>query len=245
MSEEKQVLRKKDDGGLFSFEGERYQKGLQMAEMLCKSDLVPASYKNNVPNTMIALSMAGRLEMDPMTVMQNLHIIKGKPSWSSSFIIACINSCGRFSPLNFVFEGEEKTDDFGCRAVAMDVKTNKMCKGTLVTWKMVKSEGWFSKKDKNGRETSKWQTMPELMFQYRAAAFFGRVFCPDLLHGMHSNEEVVDITARPVSSLEYLLSLFDEKKDNLSEDELVRATEIINDQEESRYPKLIKLLKSL
>lgn len=239
MSEEKQLVRKKEDSGLFSFEGENYQKGLQMAEMLCKSDLVPKAYKGNVPNTMIAMSMAGRLQMDPMTVMQNLHIIQGKPSWSSSFIIACINSCGRFTPLKFVFEGVEKADDYGCRAVAKDSKTGEELRGTLVTWKMVKVEGWLSKAG------SKWQTMPELMFQYRSAAFFGRVYCPDLLHGMHSNEEVIDITVKPLYSIEVLEELFEEKKSKLDEEYLMRAQDIIDNKEESSYQKLIKHLNTL
>jgi hypothetical protein len=41
---------------------------------------------------------------------------------------------------------------------------------------------------------SKWKTMPELMMRYRAAAFFGRLYAPEITMGMHSVEEVVDIT---------------------------------------------------
>ncbi|WP_456798086.1 hypothetical protein [Bradyrhizobium sp. USDA 4473] len=40
---------------------------------------------------------------------------------------------------------------------------------------MVKAEGW----DKN----PKWKDMEQQMFQYRAAAFFGRANCPQLLMG--------------------------------------------------------------
>jgi hypothetical protein len=56
---------------------------------------------------------------------------------------------------------------------------------------MAKAEGWFAK---NG---SKWKTMPELMLRYRAAAFFGRLYAPDVLNGMHATEEVEDIGDRP------------------------------------------------
>ena len=34
-------------------------------------------------------------------VMQNLYIVYGRPSWSSKFLIATINTCGRFEPLKF------------------------------------------------------------------------------------------------------------------------------------------------
>ena len=52
---------------------------------------------------------------------------------------------------------------------------------------MAKLEGWSTK------EGSKWKTMPELMIRYRAAAFFGRQYCPDLLLGLMTTEEARDI----------------------------------------------------
>lgn len=176
-----------------------FENAQRMAKALSQSDLVPAIYKNNLPNTMIALEMAHRTGSSPLMVMQNLDIIKGKPSWSSQFIISALNSCGRFEPLRFEFEGVEKTDDYGCYAYTKSKLDGKTIKGPKVTWKMVKGEGWFSKKDKNGNETSKWQTMPELMFQYRSASFFGRLHAPDVLQGMYSKEEIEDIGSVQVS----------------------------------------------
>jgi hypothetical protein len=58
---------------------------------------------------------------------------------------------------------------------------------------MAKKEGWATKAG------SKWQTMPELMIRYRAAAFWGRLYASDLLLGMQSQEEVVDIEPVTVS----------------------------------------------
>ena len=36
-------------------------------------------------------------------VMQNLIIIYGRPSWSSKFLIATVNTCGRFNQLKYRF----------------------------------------------------------------------------------------------------------------------------------------------
>jgi hypothetical protein len=52
---------------------------------------------------------------------------------------------------------------------------------------MAKAEGWI---DKNG---SKWKTMPEQMLMYRAATFFCRVFCPEVLAGVQTSDEITDI----------------------------------------------------
>lgn len=165
-----------------------FEDGQRIAKALSSADLVPSTYKNNIPNTMIALEMANRIGVSPFMVMQNLDVIKGKPSWSSSFIISALNSCGRFKPLRFEFEGADKnSDDYGCRAVTFDIETGDKIIGPKVDWNMVKAEGWLSKSG------SKWKTMPELMFHYRSASFFGRIYAPDILKGMQSMEEVIDV----------------------------------------------------
>ena len=58
---------------------------------------------------------------------------------------------------------------------------------------MAKDEWWYSKKDRYGNETSKWQSMPEMMLAYRAAAFFARLYIPNALMGARVEGEVEDI----------------------------------------------------
>lgn len=220
-----------------------FEDGQRIAKGLASSDLVPANYKNNIPNTMIALEMANRLKISPFEVMQNLDIIKGKPSWSSTFIIASINSCGRFKPLRFEFVGTPKTDEYGCRAYTEDLDGNKLV-GPTVTWAMVKSEGWLSKTG------SKWQTMPELMFQYRAASFFGRLYAPDILKGMQTVDEVkdvvstIDVDYEDTTKIDGIKELFNKVEENLSEEEKTFSKRIIDEKEVTSYDKLETFLKS-
>ena len=58
---------------------------------------------------------------------------------------------------------------------------------------MAKKEGWF---DKPG---SKWKTMPNQMLRYRAAAFWQRVYCPEISMGLMTSEEAEDIDNQPQS----------------------------------------------
>lgn len=159
----------------------------RMAKALTTSSLVPKEYKDNMGNALIALELSARVNASPLMVMQNLDIIHGRPSWRSQFIIAAINTCGRFSPLRFRFEGTEGKDDWGCRACAIEIATGEELQGPLVTIKIAKDEGWYS------RNGSKWQTLPELMLRYRSAAFFGRLYAPELLMGIQTSEEVIDL----------------------------------------------------
>lgn len=170
-----------------------FEHSQRVAKMMMTSSLVPKEYQNNIPNIMIALEMANRIGASPLMVMQNLNIIHGRPSWSSQFIIAALNSCNRFSPLRFRMEG--KDDEYGCIAWAKD-HTGEILEGPKVTWKMVKEEGWLSKAG------SKWKTMPELMFRYRGAAFFGRLYAPDVLMGMNTSDEAEDMYNAEQGTLE-------------------------------------------
>jgi hypothetical protein len=169
-----------------AFSTQTFEHAQRVAKMLATSDLIPKEFKGNVQNVMIALELANRTGASPLMVMQNLAIIHGKPSWSSTFIISAINSCGRYEPLKYDVKGAG--DDLSCIAWTYEKGKTERVEGPAVTMKMAKAEGWV---DKNG---SKWKTMPELMIRYRAAAFFGRLYCPEITMGMQTKEEVLDIS---------------------------------------------------
>ena len=123
------------------------------------------------------------MNLSPLTVMQNLNIIHGVPTWSAQFITSQIMGCGRFENFDYLVKGEGETLEVQC--VAKRVEDQKIVKGTAVSMKMARLEGWT----KNPKYTS----MPELMLRNRAATFFGRQYIPDLLLGVQTSEEVVDI----------------------------------------------------
>ncbi len=165
-----------------------FELAQRAAKLLSQSSLVPKEYQNNLPNCVIALNMASRMGADPLMVMQNLYIVHGRPAWSSQFLISTFNTSGRFSALRYEWVGEEGKDSWGCRAWAIEKATGEKLIGSTVTIDLAKKEGWYQK---NG---SKWQTMPEQMLMYRAAAWFIRAYAPELAMGMHTEEEIIDIT---------------------------------------------------
>lgn len=157
----------------------------RQAKLLASSTLVPKAFQNNIPDTVIALEIAGRIGASPFAVMQNIDVIHGKPSWSAKFIIAAVNSTGRFSPLRYTFTGEGM--DRVCVAWALEKATGERLESPPVSMKMAKDEGWLTK---NG---SKWKTMPDLMMCYRTATFFGRLYAPEILMGMQTIDEARDV----------------------------------------------------
>jgi hypothetical protein len=192
MSNQLQVATTQQQQPLSAFSSENAFVSVQrMAKALASSTLVPDSYRGeaNLGNCIIALELSQRIGASVMAVMQSMVPIHGKPTWSAAFLIATVNSCGRFSPMRFRWVGKEGTDDWGCRAYAVEREGNLELVGALVTIAMAKAEGWYSK---NG---SKWKTMPEQMLQYRAAAFWTRAYAPEIALGMHTSEEIHDTQA--------------------------------------------------
>lgn len=225
------------------FQVTNFNEAINAASFLSGSSLVPTDYRRWVPvknqygkavtnadgtpqlmenpnatsNCLIALNMANRMGYDPLMIMQNLYIIEGRPAWSSQFIIAAINACGKFDPLQFeiINEGEKeieyvnsywengkklsakatvKLENLTCIAWTTDKKGNRL-QSDKVSMEMAVKEGWYQK---NG---SKWQTMAGQMLRYRAAAFFGRIYAPEILMGIYAADEIrdfVDVTPAPV-----------------------------------------------
>lgn len=157
------------------------------AAMLSKSDLVPDNYKGRPENCVIAIDISNRTGMSPLIVMQNLYVVKGKPAWSGSFCAAAINGCGKFTPLRYLFQGEQGTLEWGCTAESKRISDGEVCQSSCITMRMAQDEGWIAK---NG---SKWKTMPKQMMMYRAASFFARTYCPEVLLGIQTAEEVQDV----------------------------------------------------
>ena len=167
-------------------DSQSFELAQRVAKCFAASTLVPKQYQNNLPNCVIALNMAGRMGADPMMVMQSLYVVHGTPSWSAQFLIATFNKCGKFSSIRYDFFGTEGQDDWGCRAKATELSTGELLTGPLVTIGLAKKEGWYQKGG------SKWQTMPEQMLRYRAAAWFVRTIAPEIAMGLQTAEEMRD-----------------------------------------------------
>lgn len=226
----------------------------------------PEANPNGVSNCIIALNMAQRLGADPMMIMQNLYLVDGRPSWSSQFIIAAINSSGRYSPLRFdITGGEEEIEipyavtewvynqvtkkkepvesnqtarvkNYKCVAWVIEKATGERLESTPITMEMAVKEGWYQK---NG---SKWQSMPEQMLRYRAASFFGRIYAPDLLMGLRTQEEemesIIDITPEPAS--QEAPQTLDSIKQNVVKEITTEAAPVEEKPKRSRQPKAVE-----
>ena len=231
------------NAGFNFFDPVQFETMQRVCKMFASSDLVPDNYKPTfkqvpananpeqiaaiqlenqaaqnkaVANCMIAIEISMRIGASPLMVMQNMVPIYGKPSWSSKFLIATVNSCGRFEPLQYRFTNKgmlgmvDYTDyvwdsrsnrkqavqkqfdgkaiqDIECVAYTTKKGSKEVLESSPVSVRLAIQEGWFTK---NG---SKWQTMTKQMLMYRAASWWTSVYAPDLSMGMRTVEEQQDI----------------------------------------------------
>ncbi len=202
----------------------------RVCTMYASSDLVPDIYKASSPddkkaigNCMIALEIAQRTGASVLMIMQNMVPIYGKPSWSSKFLIATINACGRYQQLKYRLENLGKvgkieyteyekvweTSSTGKRyqrsvpkVVTFDGSNVDNLQCIAYTYEKGSDEILESspvsiemaiKEGWFTKNGSKWQTMPVKMLRYRAASFWANEHAPEISMGIRTIEEQEDI----------------------------------------------------
>lgn len=176
---------------------QNFNNNWEMAITLSKSSLLPDEFKGHPENTVIALNMAEKMGMDAFTICQNLHIIRGKLSWSGAFCKTLIEQSGKYTDLDFVYFGKEGTDERGCYLEATRTRDGKRIQGNKVTIQLAKDEKWWT-------TNPKWRTMTDQMLGYRAAAFFARLYCGEMLNGIMTSEENMDISSQRENPVDIL-----------------------------------------
>lgn len=214
------------------FDPVQFETMQRVCKLFSSSELVPDMYKTNLApdkdgkptnpenkamaNCMIAIEMAQRIGASPLMIMQNMVIIYGRPSWSSKFLVATVNTCGRFEPLKYKITNlgkvgkvsfteyvwnnnskkkEAKTSEFDgtqidnlqCIAYTTAKGSEDVLESAPIDIKLAVQEGWYLKAG------SKWQTMTRQMLMYRAASFWTNAYAPELSMGMKTDDEIRDI----------------------------------------------------
>jgi hypothetical protein len=174
-----------------------FEHSWRVAKAFAASDLVPTHFRGKPENCFIAVQMALRSGVDIMAMLQSLYVVHGKPGLEAKLMIAMLNTSGRIKgAIRYKWDGKDSTRS--CAAIVTDSETEKDVEGMAVTMAMAKAEGWIEKAG------SKWKTMPDLMLQYRAAAFLIRTTYPDVIMGMQTREELDDMTPAQVQSTEFV-----------------------------------------
>jgi hypothetical protein len=221
---ENQLAKTNQEVAFNFFDPQQFETMQRLCKMFANSELVPDMYKvtkdnpieKAMANCMIAIDMSTRIGASPLMIMQNMVIIYGRPSWSSKFLVATVNTCGRFNPLqyritnlgkvgkikytDYVWSDQAKKkvptvkefdgssiDNLECVAYTSAKGSDQVLESSPITIVLAIQEGWYTKSG------SKWATMTRQMLMYRAASFWTSAYAPELSMGMKTTEEIEDI----------------------------------------------------
>lgn len=162
------------------------EEGLRLSDLLSKSSLVPPDFRGNPSNCFVAISMGAEVGLSPLQAIQGIAVINGRPSLYGDALLAVVQASG---PFEWIDEPPVKDGVATCT---------------------VKRKGWpnpvsrsFTIEDAKrahlwGKQ-GPWTNHPDRMLQMRARAFALRDTFADVLRGIASAEEMLDVSSATVT----------------------------------------------
>lgn len=162
---------------------------MQYAEALSGSSLLPRDYVGKPANVLLAIEYGAALGIPPMTAIQGVHVINGKPTASAGLIGALVRKAGH----RLRVTGDDK--HAVCEIVRAD--DPEFTFRSEWTWDRAVSAKL------TGKDT--WKAYPAAMLKARAITECARDACPEALAGVaYTAEELGDDTphVEPVGHVE-------------------------------------------
>lgn len=153
---------------------------MRYAEALSGASLLPESYRGKPANLLLALEYGSALGIAPMVAVQEIHVIKGKPTLSALLQAALVRRAGH--TLRVTGDSTSAT----CDIIRADDPTFTF--STTWTLDRAKAAGLLT--------NDSWRKYPDNMLKARAISECARNACPDVIAGFgYTAEELGDDTA--------------------------------------------------
>lgn len=169
----------------FLFRPRSYDDVRAFATTIANSDLAPKDYKGKVDNCIIAMQLGAELGLKPMQSIQNIAVINGRPSVWGDAMLALVQASGKLED----FKETPIVDDRGAVVgYTCAVIRKGMPSPTIQTFDLARATTahlWG--------KAGPWTEYPSRMFQMRARGFALRDAFADVLKGLITIEEAMDI----------------------------------------------------
>jgi len=167
----------------------RFEHYQRVANLFAKAELVPQHLRGKVADCFIGVCIAREMGVSPVMVLQNIYFVGGRAGWATQFMIARANTSGKFKgPLRWKTEGVGEKLSVTCYADLAKVEGESRV-DVAVNMTMAKAEGWT--------KNSKYVSIPEQMLRWRSATWLIRLYAPEVMMGIPTQEELEDIAADP------------------------------------------------
>lgn len=152
-----------------------------LADALCDSDLVPATYRGKPGNGAAAILYGAELGLNPIQSLQQIFVVHGAPAIYARTAVALVKRHG------VVVETVSSTNE----AVTVRGSDRRTGQTEQSTWDIPRAQlaGYTSNK--------KYQTDPQAMLYAKAAMEVCRKIAPDVLLGIPYSREELEMEQQP------------------------------------------------
>jgi len=175
-----QYTRRLEVSSGFRMEPRTFEEAKQFCELMADSDMVAHGYKAKPGNIFVAIQMGYELGMTPMRAMRAIKVINGGASMYGDDLLAMVQA----SPVCEYIHENESRDELG----VCEVKRKGDPESLRITFSKAQAikAGLWSKQ-------GPWQQYPDRMLKMRARGFALRDKFSDVLCGLITTEEAMDI----------------------------------------------------
>lgn len=153
---------------------------LQMAKMLAQSGLMPDGLRTPA-QVFVALQMGAELGLSPMIAVNNIAVIKGRPTLSAAIMDAIARNHPAYRGMTITYNDSP----LACTVIIRRAIGDNIEEFTgYFDWDEAAAAGLVGKDN--------WRNYPKRMLKARAMSFAARDAFPDALAGMYSKEEYMD-----------------------------------------------------
>lgn len=151
----------------------------QIASAICSTSFVPTHFRGKPDECAVAILYGATIGFDPVTAVQQIFVIGGKPALYARAMVAIVLSQGH----------EIWTEDEGPGRVVVAGRRKGSDKIQQVEWtsELAQQAGYTS--------NAKYRTDPRSMLYARASGDVARRIAPDALMGMAYNVEELELAA--------------------------------------------------
>ena len=181
------------------------EDGWRLAQFIAQSGLVPKGYQGRPADVLVAIQYGMEVNLPPMAALHSIFVTNGRPSlWGDGFL-AVIMASGVYRDHEEYYMVDGKRQEFLVSTDLAKDNTTAVCTfwradnprprtGTF-SISQARKAGLLSKQ-------GPWQEYPDRMLKMRARGFAGHDAFPDVLKGMRSAEETIDMPAADLPELE-------------------------------------------
>jgi len=181
-----------------SFAPTSLAEAMEFSKLIANSNFVPMEYRGKPGDILVCLQMGAEIGLSPLSALQSISVINGKPSVWGDGAIALVQASGLLLDHEEDVEGEGDERFGWCRMVRKGRATPYLKRFSIAD---AKRAGLW------GRNV--WKGYPDVMLVARARSACMRAAFPDVLKGVITREEAADYPpedeqakeARPTSDL--------------------------------------------